>query len=419
MPKTITIKSTKRPTAKQNLTQANHEWSSRPADERFWTIDEMQEACKKIDEARRVYEIPAKDMVAVADNNEIVVKPKKELISLDQNHRNAGAMRFNNWSFGQLMNRARVPSEYIRSLSDDVDLATRCINHGLKKLADEDRSCRVSTIGNRVIEAFTSNRYVFIPNHKICNSMRVLEGLGWRTAPARPAPGGDPRARKATKDDVLKNNKGSAGALTVKVGDLIAPAGLYAGDRDMFAFLVHEGKGIDDGSGKNELNHGVFISNSEVGARAFKITTFLYDAVCGNHIVWGATDINTVKVRHMGTAEVKTFAALEGDLSSFLKVDAHRVTKTLKLARVMELGHDKDTTVEAALHFRRAYPERAICEKAYDLCEQFDSDRVKPNTVYGQVVGMTRLSQQTKNADERMRIDDIARRLLELATNKN
>ena len=47
---------------------------------------------------------------------------------------------------------------------------------------------------------------------------------------------------------------------------MIAPAGIYASDHDMFAFLVNEEYRIDDGS-DGGLARGFFVQNSEVGPR--------------------------------------------------------------------------------------------------------------------------------------------------------
>ncbi|MEJ7663389.1 MAG: hypothetical protein WKG07_29515 [Hymenobacter sp.] len=120
----------------------------------------------------------------------------------------------------------------------------------------------------------------------------VVDGLvpaldwGWRVPPARPAVD-DPRARPATVEDILLGQESFG--LSVKVGDMLAPAGVYAGDRDMFIFLVNPNRVIDDGM--KGLMRGVFVWNSEVGAGAFKVRTFYLENVCGNHIVWSASGV--------------------------------------------------------------------------------------------------------------------------------
>ncbi len=81
--------------------------------------------------------------------------------------------------------------------------------------------------------------------------------------PARPAFPDQPGTRPATEDDVLAVKD----FLSINVGDPVAPAGLYASNHDMFAFLINEENRIDDGSDSG-LSRGVFFENSEVGAKA-------------------------------------------------------------------------------------------------------------------------------------------------------
>ena len=66
---------------------------------------------------------------------------------------------------------------------------------------------------------------------------------------------------------------------------------LYASDRDVFIFLVDDQNPVSfeaDGVKRN-LFRGFMVWNSEVGSRTFGLTTFLYNFVCDNRIVWGAT----------------------------------------------------------------------------------------------------------------------------------
>src|SRR4051794_1680780 len=114
--------------------------------------------------------------------------------------------------------------------------------------------------------------------------------------PARPFRD-DPRARPATPADIVPGQ--DAFGLAVKVGDIIAPAGCYASDRDAFIFMVNPERVIDvDGSGG--LMRGFFLYNSEVGAGAFRVQAFYLEAVCSNHICWGAKGLHTFRLVHKG-----------------------------------------------------------------------------------------------------------------------
>ena len=60
----VTITRASNPTKKANLTRASNQWSTRPADERFWDVPEFFAATKKIDAGRKAVVLPTKSLVA-------------------------------------------------------------------------------------------------------------------------------------------------------------------------------------------------------------------------------------------------------------------------------------------------------------------------------------------------------------------
>ncbi len=379
-----------------NLTTANREWSTRPADQRFWNLDDMRERCIKADKSRQVF-------------NDLAIS---ELRFDDQMRMNVGEVLAapSNWAFRQICGRCDLPAYFITSLPEEK--AADIVNWSMKNRVDPELKARVSvSLGS--VEAFTSERYAYIPNYKICDGLRVLEGMGWRVPPARPALENQTETRKATEKDVLKKNRNQSG-VAVKVGDLIAPAGLYASSKDMFAFMIHEGGEIDDGT-SNPLRRGIFVSNSEVGAGAFKITCFLYDSVCGNHIVWGATDVVTARIRHLGdTAPDRAFQALEKDLTTWASEDGMQMTKKIRAARRIILGKNSADIAERLVLQKRLYAGKNDALQAFELCQKLDGDRVDPHSLWGIITGYTRLSQEAQCADRRVHLDETAGRLMQL-----
>ena len=388
-----TVSVTKGPKGKTNLYEANHEWASRPADERFWTIEEMTAACKRVDESRHAEVVPL-NIVTVDDKMRLCV--------------GKDAATMTNWSFGQICRRADVPAHFLRTLP--ASLAAQIVTHGLQDRIppkERERDVRVCFRGQQV-ETLTSDKFAFIPSWRICEGLQVLGKNGWRTPPARPV-ASDPRMRPATADDMVPGSR-------IKVGDMIAPAGLYASDRDMFAFLIHEEPAVDDGSGRNALRRGIFVSQSEVGAASFRMTSFLFDDVCGNHIVWGARDVLQAVVRHVGdTAPERAFRAVGQDLAtSWSKDDAARVSRVIREARKMSLGAGPDEVVEKLVNEKRLYVGKSDALAAYRLAEEYDSDRVDPRSVWGMVTGFTRLSQAEPHQDRRVALDTVGAGLIRL-----
>jgi hypothetical protein len=386
--------------SKTNLHRASTQWSSRPADERFWDLPELIAATKAIDASRKATVAPVAKLRATWDEGTGLRLEAPGLAPTPMTH----------WAFSLMAARLGAPARYLRSLPGEI--VANLVNHGLSDGAWESKhDVRLSVRGNKDahVEAFTSSRYGYIPNYKIGEGLQALTTLGWRVPPARPSGNSGERTRKATKDDILGNNK-LGGGLNVKLGDLIAPAGIYASDKDLFCFLVHEKSAID--AGGFHLNRGIFVENSEVGAGSFRITTFLYDAVCGNHIVWGATNVNEISVRHIGKAEPRAALAMESDLNEYLNADVKKSAKLIQVAQKTFLGKSRAEVVEKVYAHRRTHMSQDNAGRAFDLAEKLDADRVDPTSVWGMVTGVTRLSQEMENADERTRLDGACEALM-------
>lgn len=397
---------------KQNLDAACRQWATRPADERFWTVGEMAAKCAEYKAASRELRVDLGRVQVLNDRGDMLLTGGGL----------SGAASFSHYSFGQLCRVAGAPADYLRDL--DGELAAKCLETGLRK-KDRDvlgASGNVLVRGglttgvNQSVGAFLSGGYSRIWNADVVGRLGEFESRGWRVPPARPADFDDPRARKATEADVLKNNKGGGG-IAVKVGDLIAPAGLYASDKDMFAFMVLEG-GFDEGG--SVMNRGFFVSNSEVGDRAFSVTTFLYDAVCGNHIVWGASEVTEVRLIHRGKASTRWI----GDLQRALQRYASQGTEGERRAIVAAIGAKvaeggKDAVVEKLFKDKRLGLTKKVIEAAWEWSvkeARLRGNRFAPDSVWGMVCGLTRVSQESGWADQRVWIDQAAGKLLKLAS---
>jgi len=233
---------------------------------------------------------------------------------------------------------------------------------------------------------------------------------GWRVPPARPARADQPGARPATEADVLEDR---GFGLSISVGDLIAPAGLYASDHDMFVFLVNERFRIKDGSDQG-LSRGFFVENSEVGACAFKLTTFLYRHVCGNHIVWDVANVRKVRVVHVGDKAIaKSWRELETTVTDYAESSAHEQEAQIAKAQTYRLGDGKEDVVEKL--FKLHITSRKNIEAAYNSTSSLDCEDGDPRTPWGISNGLTRLSQSARYADERADLHRAAGRVLQVA----
>lgn len=202
--------------------------------------------------------------------------------------------------------------------------------------------------------------------------------------------------------------------LSVRVGDMIAPAGLYASDHDCFAFLVNERAQIEDGTG-GMLSRGFFAWNSEVGAASFGLCAFLYRHVCGNHIVWDAKGVTEIRLRHVGNADGKAFRSIRGQLTQYADQSVSDQEAMIKRAREFNLGGTKEEVLDRIFKLRVPVLSKAKIEQAYTSTERNYPIDGSPRTAWGMAQGLTRISQATPYADTRAEIDRAAGKVLSIS----
>jgi hypothetical protein len=195
---------------------------------------------------------------------------------------------------------------------------------------------------------------------------------------------------------------------------MIAPAGVYAGDRDLFVFLVHPDRIIDDGD--KGLMRGVFLWNSEVGAGSFKVRTFYLENVCGNHICWGASHVREVKVRHRDDRILTADREMVAQLREYADAPASVDEDMIRQARFHVLGDDREKTIERVGGIKSLGLTRKEIEEAFDSAIRWEHvAKSPPTTAWGLVHGLTRLSQREQHADQRSRMDRAGGKVLALA----
>jgi hypothetical protein len=385
-----------------NLYAASRQWAERPADERFESLQELYDATRRhfetSGEAKGV-QLRALKVEPTGDNDLRLVGP-------------TGAnAAFTDYSFRQLCGRIQTPSKYLATLPSD--LAAKCVQHGIDRLpGDAETNLFFHQNGGLVFRGMNSDMYQRIWNWEVAEFCQTLQSLdsNWRVPPARPAGKAGERVRIATEADVLDMN--SNFGLSVKVGDAIAPAGLYASAHDVFVFMVNQDRRVEVGNGE-VLNRGFFISGSEVaGVSTHKITMFLYDNVCGNHIVWGAQDVVEVSFRHVGMNMRALVAEAYAKMRTLADADTADDNARVQAARTLQLEATKDKVIDLVFH--KGLFTRKQAELVYAKAEEFESVHGDPRTAWGLAAGATRLSQDTPYTDVRNDLDRAAGKLLQL-----
>lgn len=356
------------------LFKANQQWANRPEDERFPSLEALHEATKKYADEAREKKMPFGDMRVENVDGDVQLVGRANIPA-----------KFTHWAFGQLCARIGAPASYLRELP--ATLASQNLNHGLARRLENGAANTVANLmfhsnGSLLLRSIMTDDYSRIWNHEVAERLVGLQSQGWE--PAMP----DIRCKE---DDF--------------------PA-LYASDHDMFAFLRNSALTVEEKGSDGAMYKGVMVENSEVGASALKLTRFLYREMCGNHIIWGASKVLEIKVRHVGNARHKWggyFAAIKKYADESVSDLEYKISQ----AKVKMIGDTKEAVLDALFGKRINGLSRAVIESGYDAVRP-DQDG-DPKSVWGIVQGLTRFSQTIKFTDKRTEVDRAAGKLLDVA----
>ena len=373
------------------LFKASQQWSTRPKDEIFSTIEDGY--------------LAAKQYASTATEKSDVSPSTLRVEAIDGDVQLIGRgnvpAKLTNWAFGQVSNLVGAPASYLRKLP--ATLAAQNVNFGLankygtssKPTSDDTRvNLLVHSNGSLLVRAFNSDRYSRIWNWELLERMRDFHLYGW----TNPTP-------FAT----------TASAHGAGLGD---PT-IYVSDHDMFVFQVNNDNRISEPGNPDGLGRGFFVENSEVGAAKLRVTTFLYRYMCSNHIVWGAKDVKEISVRHVGNAHDRVmyqFDALKVELKKYANSSASELEGQIAKAKSFVLASGrKDELLDSIFAKLRGSVTRTALEAGYDMASQHQLTDGAPNTAWGLAQGLTRYSQTLQYADARVEVDRAAGKLVEMA----
>lgn len=338
--------------APRTLTVANQQWATRPADERYQSLDALFDAVSQRRAISRETTIASRDVSAEVFDDGMRVM-------IEGNDPAAPT----NWSFGQLAKAADFRVSELRKLS--AETAATVLNEQLQKQPNQDiKVMRLLGDEHDTIQAVTSPSYGRIFDAEVVGMVKKVVELS---------------------DGKFYNPKAYAAG---EFGAEPVPSGLYASDRDVFMFMIDGGSMFDVGE-RAQFNRGFIVSNSEVGRSSLVIMSFLFNLVCGNHYIMGASNINMRRIIHSAGApgrfatdafdELMLFAKQPVDLSPLERL------KEIKLSDIRPGSHDYDTerdkwmkafaekygfTVGELRHgISQAVLEEGRCETAFHLAQ--------------------------------------------------
>jgi hypothetical protein len=175
----------------------------------------------------------------------------------------------------------------------------------------------------------------------------------------------------------------------------------------MFCFLI-------DPTGWTEIGGeafapGFFVWNSEVGKRTVGISTFWFQAVCKNHIVWDAVDVVEFTRKHTGKVR-DSLAEIRGAIETLVaKRDERKDGFARVIAKAMETTYGSDTEEVQKLLTKTGF-SRQLAKEACAIAA-----RQGRFTIWSVVDALTQLArEEEKFAGSRIETDHQAASLLSL-----
>ena len=332
-----------------NLTKANHELFRRRPDERFESFNELFDSCKRRREESEGHWCRALSFDSLPDAS------RGLSVTVDDM-----PFTLNEWSFSQLCRLNRVSKDTLNKLSPST--ASLALRETLPKLR---KPFQVYSSGG-IARSVHGTTYTRLYDEE------VLAVLGEFQADFAPPPVGA--------------NGGT---------------GLYAGEQDMFCFLVDEQSRIEVRG--ESFAPGMFVWNSEVGKRSVGIPTFWYQHICQNHVVWDAIDVVELTRKHTTNVH-RSLNEIRIAIEQLIAVRNARkdaFARTIDQAMDTMIGSDVE---EATTVLRREGIRPDIVERVLSAGADV--------TLFGVVDAITKLARNIPNAGDRLALDSKAAAVL-------
>lgn len=339
---------------KSNLTKASRELFNREPDEAFESLPALARHCQDRKDRSVDRWVPPRALRAVPVTTELVLSSG-----------DGEPVRMNDWSFTQLCALAKVGKETVNRLTP----ATAALVFA-ETLPQASKPVQLFAEGDRL-------RSIHGSSYTRLFDAEVLAMVSEFAVDFGPPPVG-----------------------------LDGKTGLYAGEQDLFCFLIDPTGWAEIGG--EAFAPGFFVWNSEVGKRSVGVSTFWFQAVCRNHIVWDATEVVEVTRKHTGKVG-EALADIRRVIEQLVaKRDARKdgFVKVIAAAMETKLGGDAD---EALKVLSREGVGKALAKRAVEAAQA--AGRL---TIFSVVDALTRLAGECRYAGDRLAADQQAARLLAL-----
>jgi len=364
-------------TITQNITTASQQWATRPDDQRFLTLPELKEAVSKRRHESWTATPSVRDLRAQVDQS-----GKLGIEVFDPTISQRRMLEPTNWAFGQLSQYAGAPAAYLRKLP--TELAAINLQWGLEHAPMRDDSLVLAqSNGKHELRSMTSTSYGRIWDLDVVKAVEKVNHDDRWQVPGSSYTSSNPR--RATT--------------------------LYASDRDVFIFLVDPKNPVQIGN--EVLFRGFYTWNSEVGSSVFGLCTFLYRYICDNRIIWGATNVRELRIRHTGGAperfayEGQKYLQNYADESTQELVEGIKKAKDLDVASTLNEGHGE--TMADWLQKRGFNKTQAKAS-----IDQAVAEEGRARSLWDIVNGVTAYARTIQHTDARVELEQKAGKLMDM-----
>lgn len=357
--------------------KASAQWRSRPSDQRFTSLLELDAFCAGARDRSAARVISSRSLTAAPLDGSA-----DQLVVMGPGGR---AVEPTNWAFTQLAQRSGAPAAYLRELP--APLAADCINYGLQctREVEEIGVLLYKNGGPAELRAVTGPNYGRVWNADITRALVQRFGDGIT---------GDFRVPGEFGKDVVVTKDNTT---------------LYASDRDMFVFLADEKHRIEmpnrrDGK-SGSLARGFFVWNSEVGKTSLGVATFLFDYVCCNRIVWGAEGYTEFRVNHTVRAPERWLDEVQPALIAYANASEEPILRAIEAAQAKKLVNVDD--------FLRARFSNNMSQAIKSVHMSEENRPVE--TLWDAAVAITAYAKSIPHQDVRVEMEREAGKIMKLA----
>jgi len=375
------------PSRGQQVSRVSSEWFSRPADQRFLSLDDLHASLQRRATNSRTRLVDSREIRIEACPDEAdalaVIVPGCKT-PLQPTH----------WAFGQLCTLVGAPAGYLREMPEM--LAGINLQYGLSKRQSEQIKILELDDEQHELRAATGPDYGRVFDYELVEAVRQIAGNGV----------GDTRWKVPGVLDWATSIYHPHVDITQETTTL------YASDRDVFLFLVDDTHPIEAGKlpdGSPDLFfRGFYAWNSEVGSKTLGIASFYLRAVCQNRNLWGVENFQETVIRHRKYASNRFAQEIAPALENFANSSPSGFIAGIKSARQTIVAHNDDD--------RRDFLKDRGFSKADSrgiVKAVLEEERRAPESIFDFVQGITALARRRDNQDARVDLEQRAKRLLD------